>query len=78
MTTKKKMSIHYDPEGDYLEVRFGKPSPAFFENKGDDIFVRKDRKTNAVMGYAIFNVTKRTLEKHPKDIEVDLPLEISA
>ena len=72
------MSIHYDPEGDYLEVRFGKPSPAFFESSGDDIFVRKDRKTNAVRGYAIFNVTKRALAKQHKDIEVELPLEISA
>lgn len=74
----KKMSIHYDPEGDYLEVRFGKPSPAFFENRGDDIFIRKDRKTNEVKGYAIFNVKKRALAKQHQDIEVELPLEMSS
>lgn len=72
------MSIHYDPEGDYLEVRFGKPSPAFFENRGDDIFIRKDRKTNEVKGYAIFNVKKRALAKQHQDIEVELPLEMSS
>lgn len=67
------MFIHYDPEGDYLEVRFSEPTPSYFEDTGNDIFVRHDRKTNEVMGYAIFNVKKRTLMKQHKDIEVDLP-----
>lgn len=72
------MNIHYDPKGDYLEVRFGEPTPAYFDNVGDDIFVRKDRKTNEIKGYAIFNVKTRELKKQHKDIEVELPVTITS
>ncbi len=75
---KKKMSIHYDPEGDYLEVRFGEPTPAYFDSVGSDIFARIDRKTKDIRGYAIFNVKKREVEKQHKDIEVELPAIITS
>ena len=65
------MFIHYNPEGDYLEVRFGKPTPSYFENIGDDTFERRDEETKEVKGYAFFNVKKR---KTIKGIEVDLPV----
>jgi hypothetical protein len=68
---KQKMFIHYDPEGDFLEVRFGKPTPAYYENLGNDTFERRDESTDAVRGYAFFNVSKRT--KKLRDIEVELP-----
>ncbi len=69
---KNKMFIHYDPEGDFLEVRFGEATPSYYEDLGMDIFERKDRKTNEVRGYAIFNVKKRK-NKQLQDIEVELP-----
>ena len=68
------MFIHHDPEGDYIEVRFGNPAPSYYEDLGEDTFKRRDRKTNQVTGYAIFNITKRQLKKQHKDIEVELPL----
>ncbi len=67
-----KMNIHYDPEGDFLEVRFGEPTPSHYEGIGDDIFERRDEKTGKVTGYAFFNVQKRK-EKQFNDIEVELP-----
>ena len=67
---KEKMSIHYDAEGDFLEVRFGKPTPSHYKDIGDDTFERIDEKTNKTKGYAFFNVQKR---KQTKDIEVKLP-----
>lgn len=70
---KEKMFIHYDAEGDFLEVRFGKPSESYYEEMGDDVFERRDEKTDDVKGYAFFNVQKRK-EKQPKDIEVDIPI----
>lgn len=73
---KEKMFIHFDPEGDFLEVRFGKPTASYYEDLGDDIFERRDEKTNHVKGYAIFNVIKRQV-KSIKDIEVDVPLQIA-
>jgi len=69
---KEKMHIHYDQEGDYLEVRFGELGPAYYEDIGDDIFERRDEETDEIKGYAIFNIIKRR-EKQPKDIIVDLP-----
>ena len=74
---KEKMFIHYDIEGDFLEVRFGKPAPSYYEDKGNDTFERRDDKTDEVKGYAFFNVKKRK-EKQPQDIEVDMPLPISS
>ena len=71
ITMKKKMHIHYDKEGDYLEVRFGKPTPSHFEHIGDGIFERHDDETKQVRGYAIFGVLKR---KNSADIEVPIPV----
>ena len=68
---KKKMFIHYNPEGDYLEVRFGKATPSYFEPIGDDTFERRDEETKEVKGYAFFNVKKR---ENQKGIEVDIPI----
>jgi len=72
----KKMYIHYDKESDYLEVRFGKPTPSYYEDMGDDLFKRRDEETNEIVGYAFFNVSKRK-DKVPQDIEIDLPMAAS-
>lgn len=69
---RQKMHIHWDPEGDHLEVRFGKPTPSYYEEVGDDVFERRDEKTGKVMGFAFFNVQKRKA-KVLQDIVVDLP-----
>ena len=66
------MHIHYDAEGDFIEIRFGKPKPSYYEYVGDDTFERRDKKTNKVFGYAFHNVKKRE-EKQPHYIEVSLP-----
>ena len=67
------MIIHYDPEGDFLEIRFGKPTPSHYEDLGDDTFQRIDEKSCEVKGYAFFNVQKRK-NKQLKDLEVEIPL----
>ena len=70
----KKMHIYYDAEGDYLELNFGKPAPAYYEYLGGDIFRRRDEKTRRVTGYAIFNVQKR---KQRKACAVDVPVPVA-
>ena len=70
----RKMHIHWDPEADHLEVRFGKVKPSYYENVGDDVFERRDEETNKVIGYAFFNVQKRK-KQVPQDIVVDIPTE---
>lgn len=65
------MIIHWDAEGDFLEVRFGKPTAAYYEDLGNDVFERRDEKTGKMKGYAFFNVVKKA-KKEPQDISVDL------
>ena len=67
------MQIHWDATGDFLEVRFGKPTPSYYEDLGDDVFMRHDEETDEVKGYAFFNVQKRK-QQQPQDIEVNIPL----
>lgn len=68
----QKLFIHFDPEGDYLEVRFGTPTASYFKDRGDDVFERRDEQTDDVVGYSFFNVEKRK-KQQPRDIEVALP-----
>ena len=49
-----------------------KPRKGFFRDVGDDVFVRVDDEEN-VIGFAIFNVTKRM----EKVREVKLPIKAS-
>jgi hypothetical protein len=70
---KQKMFIHWDPDGDFLEVRFGKLTASYYEDIGNDIFERRDEKTEKLMGYAFFNVQKRK-NKQPQDLTIDIPL----
>ena len=72
----EKMFIHWDAEGDFLEVRFGQPAPSYYEDVGDDIFERRDEETGQVKGYAFFNFMKKKTEE-PQDIEVELPVALS-
>lgn len=72
----KKMFIHWDSEGDFLEVRFGQPTPSYYEDVGEDIFERRDEETREVKGYAFFNFMRKKTEE-PQDIEVELPAALS-
>ncbi len=71
---KNKLHIYYDKEGDFLELRIGKPTASIYEGIGNDVFKRIDEKTEEIKGFAIFNFKKRT--ERLKDIDVSLPVEI--
>jgi uncharacterized protein YuzE len=64
------MHIYYDPEGDYLEIRFGESTESYYEKIGQDTFVRIDERTGKKVGYAIFNVRKIN---DLKSIDVEIP-----
>jgi len=53
-------------------VQVGKPKKGYFKDAGDDVFLRVDTEGN-VIGFAIFNVTKRT----KKAKELELPIKAS-
>ncbi len=68
---KKKLRIHYDDLGDYLEIMFGEPKPSYYEDLGNDNLVRKDEETDEIIGFAFWNVKKR--QERTRDIEIELP-----
>ncbi|MBI2672927.1 DUF2283 domain-containing protein [Candidatus Woesearchaeota archaeon] len=74
MKLTEDMQIHHDEEGDFLEIRIGKPTKSYFNQIGDDLFERIDEKTGKIKGFAIFNFKKRT--EHLHDINVSLPLKL--
>ena len=68
---RNNIHLHYDAEGDLLELCIGKPTIAFMKELGDDVFERIDEKTGKVKGFVILNFKKR-LEKS-KSIDIPLP-----
>ena len=71
---KNNMIIHYDEEDDILEIRIGKPTESYFNDLGDDIFERIDKKNGKIKGLTILNFKKRT--EKSKSINISLPLKI--
>lgn len=71
---KNKLFVHYDDESDFLELRIGEPTESYYNDVGNDIFERRDEKTDEVKGLAIFNFKKRT--EKSMDIDVELPVRI--
>ncbi len=65
-----QLHIYYDPEADYLEIRFGEPTPSVYEKTGPDTFMRVDEKTGDIKGYAIYNVKKST---SLRTLNLDIP-----
>mgnify|MGYP001577690122 CR=1 FL=1 len=52
---KNKITLHYDEDGDYLEIYFGNIKDGYFREISDKYFERVDAKTGKIVGYAIFN-----------------------
>ncbi len=71
---KENINLHYDEEGDFLEIRVGKPTISYFEDVGNDLFKRIDEKTGKIKGVAIFNFKKMVSKQ--KNIDVPLPLKV--
>ena len=70
---KGQMKIHYDKEGDFLEISVGKPTKCNALEIQPGIFVRKDEKTDEIISVGILGFKSRSF----KDVEVNLPVEIS-
>ena len=71
---KEQMRIHYDKEGDFLEIGVGMPSSSLTKEVTPGIFIRKDEKTQEVKSIGILGFKKRT--KKYGDIELLLPIKI--
>lgn len=69
------MSVHYDEEGDFLEISIGKPSHCYADEVEPRVFLRKDEKTGEVRSIGILGFKQRS--KGIQDIELKLPVKIS-
>lgn len=71
-TRMGRLRVWYDREADFLELRTTpRPTNGYFQNLGNEVFARIDSRTKKVVGFAIFNLTKRFSAK--KHSELPLP-----
>ena len=70
---KQNLELYYDEEADVLEVFLGEPTPSYFEEIEDDVFEGKDKRTNELKGFKIFNFRKRG---GIKNVKISLPANI--
>jgi uncharacterized protein YuzE len=70
-----KMNLHYDDEGDYLEIFIEGQSPTYGEEIGDDITLLKNEKTGEIVGISILNFKHRTSSL--QHINLNLPFKIN-
>lgn len=67
----KNLEIYYNKEADILEIMIGTPTPSYFDEAEDDVFIGRDIKTKELKGFKIFNFLKRG--KNIRDIKLHLP-----
>jgi uncharacterized protein YuzE len=65
------MQLMYDQEADVLYLSVGEPRPAISREVGDDVLLRVDPETGAVVGLTILNLSTRAL-REPLPIQIDL------
>lgn len=69
------MRVHYDEEGDFLEIGVGKPTKCYAEEVKPGVFIRIDEKSEEVKSIGILSFKKRT--NGLKDINFKLPVDIN-
>lgn len=72
---KGEMRVHYDEEGDFLEISIGKPTECYADEIEPGLFLRKDEKTDEIKSIGIVGFKKRS--KDLKDIGLKLPVGIT-
>ncbi|HIH47863.1 TPA: DUF2283 domain-containing protein [Candidatus Woesearchaeota archaeon] len=72
---KDNMRVHYDEEGDFLEISRGKPTSCYADEIKPGIFLRKDEATDEVKSIGILGFKKRI--QKGKDGEVSIPVKIT-
>ncbi|MBI4439914.1 DUF2283 domain-containing protein [Candidatus Woesearchaeota archaeon] len=72
---KGPMRLHYDEEGDFLEISIGKPTKCYASEIEPGVFLRIDEKTNEVRSVGVIGFKKRS--RKIEDIKLDLPIDIN-
>jgi len=74
---KGAMRVHYDVEGDFLEISVGKPTLCYAEEVESGVFIRKDEKTNEVKSIGILSFKRRSKTDKIKDFDLTLPVTLN-
>lgn len=69
------MRVHYDEEGDFLEISVGKPTKCSASEVEPGVFIRTDNSTGDVKSVGILSFKKRA--KNVRDIVLQLPLDVN-
>lgn len=72
----KEIELTYDTETDLLEIFIGEPTPSFYNEIDDDLFEGRDKKTNELTGYKVFNLSKRK-QGWMKSVKIRLPANVN-
>ena len=65
----EKVKVWFDPEGDFLEVRFS-DAPGFMRETGNDALMERVDEQGKVLGFSILGVTRFRKER---PFEAELP-----
>jgi hypothetical protein len=68
---KDKTRIHYDEDGDYLEISVGEPAKCYAEEIEPGVFIRLDNETGEAKSIGILDFRKRA---QSEDFELKLPI----
>lgn len=70
---QNNLEIFYDSEADILEIFLGEPTDCYFNEIDDDLFEGREKGTDRLVGFKIFNFKKRG---GMKGIKINLPANI--
>jgi len=71
MEKENVMQLSYDREADVLYLSIGAPRPAVSREVGDDVLLRVDPDTGAVVGLTVLNLsTRNDLDSLPVAIDL--------
>ena len=71
-----EMTIYYDEEGDFLEIKSGDISNCYMDNIGNGIFKIIDKSTGEIKGIAIHSFKAKS--KSLDEIRINLPFKFKA
>lgn len=71
MMKNKNMRVHYDEEGDFLEISIGKPTKSTATEIRPGVFLRRDKKSQEIKSVGILGF------KSKQDMDVQLPIDVT-